>query len=70
MLVWKLKENNGLIDIQSKDYNARVADLSLFSFIKVIAKINKFKNILAYRNDPGLNERMPGYKVNMGFGLH
>ena len=70
LLVWKLKEKNGLIDIESKDYNARMADLALFSFIKVIAKINKFKNVLAYRNDPDLTKRMPGYQVKMGFGIH
>ena len=50
-----------MLDMENKDYNARIADLSLFSFIKVIAKINKFKNILAYRNDPELCKRMPGY---------
>lgn len=46
------------------------SDLALFSFIKIIAKINKFSHILEYRNDPGLNERMPDYKVKMGFGIH
>ena len=44
--------------------------MSLFSFIKIIAKINKMQHILEYKNDPGLNARMPGYKVKMGFGLH
>jgi hypothetical protein len=47
-----------------------VADLALFSFLKVIAKINKFSHILEYRNNENLKERMPGYKVKMGFGLH
>lgn len=42
----------------------------MFSFIKIIAKINKLCHILEYRNDAALNERMPGYKVKMGFGLH
>ena len=42
----------------------------MFSFLKIIAKINKFSHILEYQKDPGLNSRMPGYKVKMGFGLH
>lgn len=47
-----------------------MADLALFSFLKIIAKINKFSHILQYRNNQALNDRMPGYKVKMGFGLH
>ena len=47
-----------------------MADLALFSFLKIIAKINKFSHILDYSNNVALNERMPGYKVKMGFGLH
>ena len=31
--------------------NKQMADLSLFSFIKVISKINKYTHILEYRND-------------------
>lgn len=38
--------------------------------MKVLAKINKLEHVLEYRNDPALNERMPDFKVNMGFGLH
>ena len=44
--------------------------MSLFSFIKIIAKINKYQHILDYRNDKELTKRMPGYRVKMGFGLH
>ena len=44
--------------------------MAMFSFLKVIAKINKFSEILNYRKDDGLNKRMPNYKVMMGFGLH
>jgi class 3 adenylate cyclase len=38
--------------------------------LKIIAKINKLQHVLDYRKDPALNERMPGYQVKMGFGLH
>jgi class 3 adenylate cyclase len=48
-----------------------LADLSLFSFLKTIAKINKFSHILEYRKDETLCKRLGGeYKVRMGFGLH
>jgi len=44
--------------------------MAIFSFVKVLAKINKLSHILDYRKDQGLNEKMPGYQVRMGFGLH
>ena len=44
--------------------------MALFSFIKILAKVNKLTHIMEYRKDPGLLERMPNYTVNMGFGLH
>jgi hypothetical protein len=44
--------------------------MALFSFLKIIAKVNKFQHILDYRKDPGLQAHLPGYKVEMGFGLH
>lgn len=70
LLVWKLKERGGLDDQEAEDYNSRLADLALFAFVKIVAKINKFQHILAYRKDPILTEKMPGYQVKMGFGLH
>ena len=44
--------------------------MALFSFLKIIAKINKFQHMLEYRKNPGLNRKLPNYKVEMGFGLH
>lgn len=38
--------------------------------MKVNAKINKYNHILEYNNNDKMLERMPNYKVNMGFGLH
>lgn len=44
LLVWKLKEKdpNDFSSFEAKEYNSRMSDLALFSFIKIIAKINKF----------------------------
>ena len=47
-----------------------MADLALFSFVKIVAKINRFEEIIEYRNNPGLNARIKDYTVKMGFGLH
>lgn len=38
--------------------------------MKIIAKIHSYKQILQYRENKGLNERIPDYAVKMGFGLH
>lgn len=76
LLVWKFKKEDEfktktpIAEIKLCIENRQVSDLALFSFLKVIAKISKFREMLEYRQDPGLNERMPNYKVKMGFGLH
>ena len=31
--------------------NSSTADLALFSFLKIIAKINKYEHMLSYRDD-------------------
>ena len=38
--------------------------------MKIWAKINRDPKMLKYRQDKGLCNRMPNYKVKMGFGLH
>jgi len=73
LLVWKFKNDQDIVSgigTTVSTENQVLADLSLFSFIKIISKINKLSHILEYRKDPLLNERMPGYEVKMGFGLH
>lgn len=57
LLVWKFPEEliekdefGTLVCIKSDKRVQRIADLALFSFLKIIAKINKLKHILAYRN--------------------
>ena len=47
-----------------------VSECALISFMKIQAKLNREPKILAYRKDKRLLDRMPGYKVKMGFGLH
>jgi len=44
--------------------------MSIVSFLKIMARINKSKKLAKYRQNPGLNQRLPNYSVKMGFGLH
>eukprot|EP01038_Epipyxis_sp_PR26KG_P015176 gene15176-20442_t len=48
-----------------------LADKALIGYVKIIAEINRNKNVLAYRNEPRLtNDNTEEFKVRMGFGLH
>lgn len=47
-----------------------MADASIFSFLKVIAKLNKFKHILKYNKNEEMQRRIHDFRVEMGFGLH
>ena len=53
LLVWKFKheEEFAVPGTKISKANQQVADLALFSFLKIIAKINKLSHILEYRND-------------------
>merc|ERR1712023_351740 len=44
--------------------------MSLMSFVKIIAEVNKSPTLADYRGHPGLLQRLPNYRVRMGFGLH
>jgi class 3 adenylate cyclase len=44
--------------------------MSVLAFIKIISAINKSRKLIKYRENEGLNKRMPNYSVKMGFGLH
>lgn len=63
LLVWRL---SGLNSRKQQ----RLADMSLISFVKIIAQINKSPLLAEYRSHPKLVKRLPNYRVRMGFGLH
>ena len=44
--------------------------MSVFSFLKIIAKLNKFNHITCYNQNEQMLARVPTFKVKMGFGLH
>ena len=44
--------------------------MSVLSFVKIVAAIRVSHKLSKYRENKGLNLRMPNYSVKMGFGLH
>jgi len=75
LIVWKFFEK----DIEVVDNELRLkmstrinnlADLAAFAFIMVIAAVSRSKKIAKYRDYEELNQRMPNYRVKMGFGMH
>ena len=74
LLVWKFPEDENTLNDDFNGKKSRLvknfADLSLIAFCKIIAGINKKPSVLKYRENQGLRERLPNYKVKMGFGLH
>lgn len=76
LLIWKIPndeirtdEEENLI-MKGGPKTQAIADMSIFAFLKIIATINKSKKLAKYRDHEGLNKRMPGYRIRMGFGLH
>ena len=47
-----------------------IADCSVLACLRIILKINKNINILAYRHNQDILKRIPNFKLTMGFGLH
>jgi len=76
LLVWKIPDYNvrlqrdGNYIIKKNRQVKNICDLSLISFLKIIAALNKKETILKYRDNQSLNARMPNYRIKMGFGLH
>lgn len=64
-----MKKQGNLPDDEKKAISV-IADIALYSILKMIAKINSYSQILAYREHAGLNERIKDYTVKLGFGLH
>lgn len=50
--------------------NSSVAELSLISFLRIMAQMVVNPVIRKYNANKRINKGLPGYKVNLGFGLH
>lgn len=76
LLVWKLGKKHTYINskkefdlINTREVN-QIVDMSLIAFIKILIQIKKSYKMEKYSKDKKLNERINGYKVRLGFGLH
>lgn len=82
LLVWKFHEPKQIQlmdEVSAGQYNnkelctenVKIADMAVFSFLKIIAKLNKYDHILEYsENEELLSKVADDFKCKMGFGLH
>ncbi|OMJ86393.1 hypothetical protein SteCoe_12120 [Stentor coeruleus] len=77
LLVWKfqkdelfLNEEDKIVRNPSSKRAHYLPDVTMISFLKIMAKVNKDPAILKYRTNQKLLQRMPNYEVKMGFGMH
>ncbi|EAR97903.2 cation channel family protein (macronuclear) [Tetrahymena thermophila SB210] len=76
LLVWKFREQDylknadGTMEFLKNDITSNYADSSVIAFVKIMAAITLSKKLRKYKHHPGLQKRLKGYKVKMGFGLH
>lgn len=64
LIIWRMREDF------TAEIRAKMAEMSVVSFIQVVAAINKSAVLKDYREHPALLARLPNYRVRMGFGLH
>lgn len=79
LLVWKFHDKDEIammdeIGVYNNEelclQNKVIADVSVFSFLKIIAKLNSYKHILEYSDRDDMKVIDPNFKCKMGFGLH
>uniref|UniRef100_A0A0G4FMQ5 Guanylate cyclase domain-containing protein n=1 Tax=Chromera velia CCMP2878 TaxID=1169474 RepID=A0A0G4FMQ5_9ALVE len=74
LLVWRFPEKDRNMEVkeQTEDaaIKAKLADMSVMAFLKIMAAINRSSVLAQYRTNKALCNRIPNYKVKMGFGLH
>lgn len=76
LLVWRYaddhyeKDDQGNIKLKNEERVKEFSNLSVVSFIKILANINMSVKLLDYRRDPQINKKLPNYQIKMGFGLH
>jgi class 3 adenylate cyclase len=80
LLVWKFAQSDCKITETAEETSiellktpkvSQTADLAVLALIKMISDITKAQSLQKYKNNKGLQERIPNYTgVKMGFGLH
>eukprot|EP00927_Polykrikos_kofoidii_P038864 TRINITY_DN33308_c0_g1_i1.p1 TRINITY_DN33308_c0_g1~~TRINITY_DN33308_c0_g1_i1.p1 ORF type:complete len:956 (-),score=150.21 TRINITY_DN33308_c0_g1_i1:278-2872(-) len=64
LIIWRMREDF------SPETKTKMGDMSVMSFVQVVAAINKSFVLRDYREHPALLARLPNYRVRVGFGLH
>mmetsp|Transcript_11544 Transcript_11544/g.10213 ORF Transcript_11544/g.10213 Transcript_11544/m.10213 type:complete len:438 (-) Transcript_11544:40-1353(-) len=76
LLVWKFNEEDveendeGQLVTKRTSRNSQYADMSVISFLKIIAEIRKSHKLERYSQNKQILEKLPNFKVKLGFGLH
>lgn len=76
LLVWKFDSSNVLrsddddLELDKSLPVTALVDMALFSFVKILADLYQNKTLDKYRKNPKLTQRMPGFRVKIGFGLN
>lgn len=79
LLVWKFHDTSEIAMMdETGEYNNEdlclenkvIADVSVFSFLKIIAKLNSYDHILEYAEREDLKVIDPNFRCKMGFGIH
>ena len=77
LLVWKFDEDSMELDQETDEISlipsnkvSQLCDMSMISFLKIMAALKRSRKMKVYAKHEGLNRRMPGYSVRLGFGLH
>lgn len=76
LLVWKFnaedveEDEKGELVTKRNARNAQYADMSVISFLKIIAEIRKSHKLERYSNNKQILEKLPNFQVKLGYGLH
>ena len=79
LLVWKLHDDMVIRNSVTCEYElnpankrktAILADLSVFSFVKMLIKIFRAEKLEKYAMNKNICQRIPNFRVRMGFGLN
>ena len=61
---------HGSVEVKDCLNATEMCEKAMIAFLKIMVEINRVKEITEYETHPLLSEKVPGFKVRMGFGLH
>jgi class 3 adenylate cyclase len=77
LIVWKFDDDSQEIDPETDEISLvphlkvnQLCDMAMISFLKIMAALKRSRKMKVYSRHEGLNRRMPGYTVRLGYGLH